>query len=71
MALSDLLELADLVDLVRSWRFFIPTAAGVGVAIWLYTSLGESALGTTAAIVLGLSGLVIGLVWQVKHERLG
>ena len=71
MALSDLLELVDLIDLVRSWRFFIPTVVGAGAAIWLYTSLGGSALGTTTAIVLGLSGLVIGLVWQVKHERLG
>jgi len=71
VAISDLLELVDLIDLVRSWRFFIPTAVAVGAAIWLYTSLGESTLGTAAAIVLGLSGLVIGLVWQVRHERLG
>jgi hypothetical protein len=71
VALSDLLELVDLVDLVRSWRFFIPTAVGVGAAIWLYTSLGESSLGAVAAVAVGLSGLVIGLVWQVKRERLG
>ena len=69
MALSDLLDLADLVDLVRSWRFFIPTIVGVGAAIWLSTSFSESTLVTAAAIILGLAGVLIGLVWQIQHER--
>ena len=69
MALSDLLDLADLVDLVRSWRFFIPTIVGVGAAILLSTSFSESTLVTAAAIILGLAGVLIGLVWQIQHER--
>lgn len=68
MALSDLVELGGLIDLVTSWRFFLPTVVGVGGAVFIMAASNESTLGMAMAVVVGLAGLCTGLVWQWRHE---
>lgn len=68
MAISDLSDLAELVDFVRAWRFFVPAAIGAGAGLWIFISFGDSTSSLAAAIVWGMGGIATGLYWQIRHE---
>ena len=69
MSIFDALEFLDFLDLFLSWRFFVATAIGGGLALGIYLLSGETPAGAAAAFAVGLVGFCTGFVWQFRHER--
>lgn len=71
MSLFDAFEFLDFLDILISWRFFLPAAIGVGAALAVYHLSGETPASAAVAFAIGFAGLCTGIVWQVRHERRG
>ena len=70
MSLLDAFELLDFLELVRSWRFALCTAVGIGAGYIAYAALGQGRPAMAAGGVIFLGGLIWGIVWQADHERI-
>jgi hypothetical protein len=68
MALSDIVEVVlEFVDIANSWRFYLPTIAGVLAAWGLVEWLGPSTMSFVLAGIVAMLGIYVGLVWQRRH----
>lgn len=62
------LELLDLLDLVRSWRFYVGIAATI-LLVWLvFRYVPNQTVAWVICIPLGIAGFFLSLTWQSDAE---
>ena len=59
----------DLIDVVRFWRFYVPLAMCIGLALGVYYLAGQTPDAAAMAVFIGLTGLVSGVIWQIGHAK--
>lgn len=67
MPFPDIFEALDFLDLLVSWRFWLPTVVGVGLGV--HFAGAESPASAAVAVCIGAAGLAAGLVWQFRYDR--
>lgn len=68
MSLLDALEFLDFVDVLRRWRFAVPTLVGIGLGVAVYHRGGGTPAALAVAIGLGVVGVIAGMLWQAAYR---
>ena len=65
MAISDLLELGDLL---MSWRLYVGIAITAAICFGIMQVAPNDTVGWTISIPIGLIGLFLSFRWQIRND---
>ncbi len=61
-------SVSELLHAFALWRFFLASAVGVAVGLFVYYAAGQDPASAAIAFAVWLTGLCFGLVWHLVSK---